>query len=195
MIRKWILLPVIFIVCQVLIIQYSQSQSIIWATKDIELLAPKIEVPVSEAEEIPEEDNWEELEEDESSEQIDENKTKGLILELEKLEDVKNPVEKFTLLTESFEEQGKLPPRTTELLRSVLDGDTKAIAELCDILSKDQSTTQVDCATIPDQTNDTQGDIVEYGHIIAQIAIQILEATKAKWGFAFEWLFIELKCQ
>jgi hypothetical protein len=174
------LLPVIFIVCQVLIIQYSQSQSIICATKDIELLAPKIEVPVSEAEEIPEEDNGEELEEDESSEQIDENKTKGLILELEKLEDVKNPVEKFTLLTESFEEQGKLPPRTTELLRSVLDGDTKAIAELCDILSKDQSTTQVDCATIPDQTNDTQGDIVEYGHIIAQIAIQILEATKAK---------------
>ena len=107
------------------------------------------------------------------------NKTKELISELKNLEDVEDPVKKLTMLSQTLEENGKLPPKMTETLESMLEGDTKAIGELCNILSEDSSTNigEVDCSKLPNQSNDTVvADIGEYGAILAQAAIKILEA-------------------
>jgi len=200
-----------FIVCELLAMQYSQSQSIVWAARSPELEPGKIEIPNLQIQEIPEDENGE-INEDEKSEQTDENgsivkdqdkasiteengkelsttlmgetnlnETKGLTSELKMLKSVEDPVTKFTMLSEVMEKHGKLPPKTTEALKSLLEGDTKAIGELCNILSKHQSTNigQVDCTTSPDESNDEAiADMVEYAFV--GIILEIYDAIIAE---------------
>jgi hypothetical protein len=58
-----------------------------------------------------------------------------------------------------LEEQGKVPPNTTETIDSLLAGDRKALGKLCEIVSADESSKLgvIDCSPLEagDQSSNT----------------------------------------
>lgn len=101
------------------------------------------------------------------------NNAKDLPSQLKMVKQVKDPYKKLVLLTGIMEEQGKVPPKTTKALNSVLQGDPNALNELCNILSTDQGTNIAAdiCTAFPEQSDNVRASMIEYALVAFLISI------------------------
>ena len=79
----------------------------------------------------------------------------------EKLQGIDNTAEKVKVIFENLENEGKVPPNTTEAINSIFTGNaeesTKAFGTLCEIGSKDKSLNigKIDCSALEDLSTNT----------------------------------------
>lgn len=197
--RTRILFPSLFIIILVLTIQYSHAQSIIQFKEPGNIEIPNLSNPPPATEDENDEeidDNGPTIKDDDQETLVEEetsktegmekepsttflnetrlNETKDSISIPKMLNVVEDPREKLTLLSGILEEQGKISPKTTDSLNSLLEGNKNKILELCKMLSKDKSIniSDVPCTASPDESdNGVVADIVEYNLVIAMIII------------------------
>ena len=107
----------------------------------------------------------------------------------EMLQGTDNTAEKAKIIFKNLEDQGKVPPKTTEAVNSFLTGNAeesrKALGTLCNILSTDKSSNlgKIDCSVLEDlPTNDTttianKPPLVDFPPIFRWLLEEVLDGT------------------